>query len=129
MSCQLSWGGEGPGGSGGGLPQDSAAERGSVPGVHTEGVLPGVASEQAGPLLEPNYLSQKRCHDCETGQEHSRGEVRVRRKGLGHGEVGSSCGRQTLRGLTPLPARSGPSSLLRGSSSCSLQAQQTRPPS
>lgn len=35
MSCQLSWGREGPGRSWGGLPQDSAAERSWVPGIHT----------------------------------------------------------------------------------------------
>lgn len=67
-------------------------QRGAWCLVFTQGMLPAVASWQAGPLCGPNYLAQKRCHDCETGQEHSRGEVRVGRRRLSRGEAVSSRG-------------------------------------
>lgn len=87
MSCQLSWGREGLVGVEGNFPK-TQQQRGARGLVFTPGVLPGVASGQAGPLCGPNYLAQKRCHDCETGQEHIRDEVRVGRRGLSRGRQG-----------------------------------------
>lgn len=107
-------------------------QRGAWCLVFTQGVLPGVASGQAGPLCGPNYLAQKRCHDGETGKS----TVGVRR---GSGERVSAVGRQgpvmvwqtdserpqshSLQKLLILPPSSKAPAAV-----ASFQAQQTRPP-
>lgn len=46
-----------------------------MPSNHTEGVQPGVASVQEGPLCRCSCWAQGRCHDGEIGQEQTRSEA------------------------------------------------------
>lgn len=46
-----------------------------MPGDHTEGVQPGVASVQEGPLCRCSCWAQGRCHDREISQEQTRSEA------------------------------------------------------